>query len=66
MDHLHVHFGYMLYSVPYGNFYVKLTQSRLIFVHKEVKVSCLPLTSVVLLNGPSVVAQENYHQSYAV
>jgi hypothetical protein len=38
------HFGYKLRSVPCSSFYVKLAQSRLIFTHDDIKVSCLPLT----------------------
>jgi hypothetical protein len=38
------HFGYKLSSVPCGSFYVKLVQSRLIFTHNDIEVSCLPFT----------------------
>lgn len=59
------HMGYTLRSVPCGGFYAKLAQSRLIFTHKDVQVSALPLTSIALLNRPGVVGQEYYYHCLA-
>jgi hypothetical protein len=48
------HLGYKLRPVPCGNFYAKLAQSRLIFSHEDIEVSCLPSNSLALLNGPGL------------